>query len=202
MKGLIVSLAMMALGGVTAASARSLAPDLPASSEILDGYELPEVEQRLAETALHTVEGLWRFPGEGSVMAVERIGDATPAGGTADIYRMVAVLPVDRAVRPGTVMGMLVATARKDVYDCRLYTSASDDGRVLLSPKKLLIELTYDGTRMSFRPYGKKIRFRWWKMFPYMFSRLISVVETVPDGLDGCVRVFPEPFPPVNPRYL
>lgn len=188
--------------GVLSLTARDNPLELPSCSPVMDGYERDIVEARLRDEALHPVEGLWRFPGEGSVMAVERIDVPRPAGETVDVYRMVAVSPADRAVRPGTLMGILVATARKNVYDCRLYTSATDDGKQLRVPKKFLIILAEDGVRLSFRPYGKKIKFRWWRLFPYMFSRFVTVVDEQPEGLDGCVRVFPEPMPPLQPRYL
>ncbi|MDE6326013.1 MAG: hypothetical protein K2M02_07560, partial [Duncaniella sp.] len=102
---------------------------------------------------------------------------------------------------PGTVMGILAATAKKDVYDCRLYTSSTDDGRLLTSPKKFLLQLA-DDNRIVLKPYGKKLKIRWWKLFPYMFRRVFTQDGTTPADLDGCVRVFPEPLPPIEPRYL
>ncbi len=172
------------------------APELPPRSEVAGGYTADSVECRLASLPLHDVEGLWRFPGEGSTVAVERI----PAG-AATAYRMVMVEPADRAVRPGTVTGILTATSKKGVYECSLYTSA-ESGGVLTSPKQFILTVGADGVRFSLRPRGKKLGFRWWRLLPYMFRYTIYREGYDPDDLGGCVRVFPEPSPPLQPRCL
>ncbi len=199
MKKFLLAISLLASAGLISAKTASI--DIPRYSEVLPGYTPEVVEERLAASPLHAVEGLWRFPGEGSILAIERPATRRPLGERQDIYLMVAVAPVDRAVRPGTVMGVLAATAKKDVYDCRLYTSSTDDGRLLTSPKKFLLQLA-DDNRIVFKPYGKKLKIRWWKLFPYMFRRVFTQEGTIPDDLDGCVRVFPEPLPPIEPRYL
>lgn len=199
MKKILLAISLLASAGLISAKTATL--DIPRHSEVLPGYTPEVVEKRLAASPLHTIEGLWRFPGEGSIFAIERPDTRRPLGEQQDIYLMVAVAPVDRAVRPGTVMGILAATAKKDVYDCRLYTSSTDDGRLLTSPKKFLLQLA-DNNRIVFKPYGKKLKVRWWRMFPYMFRRIFTQEGSVPDDLDGCVRVFPEPLPPIEPRYL
>lgn len=168
------------------------------TGKVLDGYaDVEAVEQRLAATPMHVVEGVWRFPADGGTMAVVR--DTAQAG---DVYLMVALRAADRSVRPGTVMGWLTATARRGVYDARVYTRSDDTRRVLFKPKKYLATLDDGDTRLVMKEYGHKLEFRWWNLFPYMYRRVLRRTGSVPDDLGGCVRLFPEPLPPTQPRYL
>jgi hypothetical protein len=179
----------------------SVLDDIPSRSERIEGYSTPTlVRQRMASMPLHDIEGLWEFAGEGSLMAIERV-DGTH--GAATLYRLVNVKSADISMREGTVMGYLTPTAKRRQYDARIYSSRSDDHTFLTRPSRNLITLSDDGTRISFKAYGRKFRFNWWRLLlPYMYRHLITPVENHPGDIEGCVRVFPEPSIPLNPRYL
>lgn len=181
----------------------SLIDAIPAKSEVVSGYELSEVRLRLANLPLHLVEGIWEFASEGTLMAIERTDSSPRTPGTAaTLYRMVVVRGADMALRPGTVMGYLTTTSKRGVYDARIFTSRNDAGTVLSSPKRYTISLTDDDSRLTIREYGKKLIFNWWRLLPYMYRFVLSRHENRPPDMEGCVRLFPEPAIPLEPRYL
>ena len=182
------------------AYARGVLDNLPDVSR-LDGYESPDsVRARLASMPLHDIEGLWEMTGEGSLMAIER--DPATDGASA-VYRMIVVRSASVSVREGTVMGYLTPTSQRGQYDARIYSSLSDDHTRLIRPTRNVITLGDEGSRITFRSYGRKLRFNWWRLLlPYMYRTLITPIERSRGDLDGCVRVYPTPSNPLNPRYL
>lgn len=181
-------------------AARNVLDTLP-DETCLPGYESTEcVAARMSAAPLHDIEGLWEMAGEGTLMAIER--DPSTDGASA-IYRMIAVRSAVVSLREGTVMGYLTPTSQRGIYDARIYTSLSDDHRCLTNPSRNVITITDDGSRISFRPYGRTLRFNWWRLLlPYMYRTLLTPIERSRGDLDGCVRVFPAPATPLNPRYL
>ena len=182
------------------AYARGVLDNLPDVSR-LDGYESPDsVCARMASMPLHDIEGLWEMTGEGSLMAIER--DPATDGASA-VYRMIVVRSASVSVREGTVMGYLTPTSQRGQYDARIYSSLSDDHTRLIRPTRNVITLGDEGSRITFRSYGRKLRFNWWRLLlPYMYRTLITPIERSRGDLDGCVRVYPTPSNPLNPRYL
>lgn len=180
---------------------QSVLDAMPRSSSVLSGYEdFDTVASRLASQALHTVEGVWRFPSEGTLMAVEL--DRKSPFGEATVYRMVIIKASDMALRPGTLMGWLTPTAKRGVYDARIFSAVRPDGVTLHLPKSYTLTLDDADSRLKMAAYGTKFRFNWWRIFPYMYRNLVTRLEKSPGDIYGCVRVFPEPEIPVEPRYL
>lgn len=184
-------------------SAKGVLDGTSGNSETIGGYESPDVvSRRMSQMPLHDIEGLWEFAGEGSLMAIERMSADTDEG-AATLYRMVAVKSMDISLREGTVMGYLTPTSKRGQYDARIYSSRSDDRTKLTHPSDNIIMLDDDGSRITFKPYGRKLRFNWWRLLlPYMYRRLVTPIERSKGDTDGCVRVYPAPSVPLNPRYL
>lgn len=184
---------------------KSILDKIPGRSETIEGYTKPDcVTDRLGQLPLHAIEGLWRFASEGSLMAIERRQTKTAGEYSAEttVYCMVIVRAADMALRPGTVMGYLTPTAKRGVYDARIYTSRLDNGTTLHSPKKFTVTLTDDDSRISISDYGSSLRFNWWRLLPYMYRYLFTRKEKSPGAIQGCLRVFPAPAIPAEPRYL
>lgn len=178
------------------------APDVPATSVILSGYDDPDsVRARMAASPLHIVEGLWRFPADGGLMAVERC-DISGAGDGASQYRLVVVDAANRILSPGTVMGYLWATSKRGVYEARLYTSVNSEGTSLGSPKYFTLTLDDQESRLSFRKHKTGVRLNLWRLLPFMFRFSVVRQDNRPDDLDGCVREYPMPALPAEPIYL
>lgn len=174
---------------------------LPAVAE---GYSnIDSVRQRMSGMPLHELEGIWQLTGDGgSIIAIERI----PATGTSDgltVYRMAVIESSEISVLPGTVIGYIAPSAKARQYDARIFTSRSDDYAMLTHPSRNLLTLSDDGTRLSFRPTSLKLRLNWWRLLlPYLYRGLVSPSTTERQVEDGCVRLYPTPLPPLNPRYL
>lgn len=178
---------------------------VPPLSETAAGYDNADIViDRLSRLPLHTVEGLWRFAAEGTLMAIERSDDREigPDDAGTVRYRMIVVRAADLTLRPGTVMGYLAPTAKRGVYDARIYTGRTDAGTSLHSPKKFTLTLGDSDSRLAISDYGSSLRFNWWRLLPYMYRYVFTRKEKSPGDISGCLRVYPAPAIPSEPRYL
>lgn len=171
-------------------------------AQTLPGYsDVAEVKTRMAATTMRTVEGIWRFPANGTSIAVER-DDAE-----ASRYRVVVLESPYLVMEEGQLLGYAVATARRNVFEARL-RDLKADGSASVNPlaKEANFMLTIDDDALVFKPLRKgfKLSWDWWRMFPYMFRVRVDKVDDKPAGLEGAVRVWPRSttVPPREPRYL
>lgn len=197
------TLLILILTAVSAMAAR-LVEKLPPVAEVVPGYaSLTQVKERMNQAPLHSVEGIWQFPSTGAIVAVER-DEARDKGGLAVRYRLVIVRSPQRTLRPGTVMGLLAPTSKKNVYAAEIYTG-SDGGSRLRSPRSFTLTLS-DDARLSFvQNSGLKVYTNLFRMIPYLsrVSFRIYRQQHSPRDLDGCLRLFPMPASgPLNPVYL
>lgn len=182
---------------------RTIVDSMPGVSMVVSGYEREDsVITRLSQRPLHSVEGLWRLPAEGSLMAIEQVPDYETPDIRATLYRIVVVAAANPALRPGTLLGWLTPTAKRGVYDARIFTAARPDGVTLHKPKTYTVTLTESDSRLEISAYGVKMRFNWWRLLPYMYRYLVTRQEKSPGNIHGCVRVYPAPEIPLEPRYL
>lgn len=199
MRPLLSLSAVLLATTVFAVNPASPSADTPESRR-LEGYETVEaVKARLANLPLHPVEGIWQYPADGGLVAVERSKTA-PEG--ARQYNMVVISVANRALMPGTVLGSLHATSQRDTYDGSFFTSTSANGLTLTSPKPVILKLDGDASRLSMRRVKKGIHLNLWRMLPYMFRFSVSRHDDTPRDLDGWVKLFPPPPTPPEPRYL
>jgi len=199
-----ISLTILSLSPSAADLRPSPATLIPEKSSIIRGYACADtVISRMTSAPLHRVEGLWRFPADGGTIAIEHC-NLSSSGTLAEAYtyRMVIIESSNRNLRPGTIMGYLWATSKRDIYQARIYTSASDDGTCLSGLKPFTLTLSDQDSRLNFKAHRKALKLNLWRMLPYMFRFSVSKVDDTPRDLDGCVRIFPRPAIPAEPRYL
>ncbi|MDE7396582.1 MAG: hypothetical protein K2M98_02525 [Muribaculum sp.] len=184
--------------------ARKADLNLPSVSEVIPGYENTDsVKHRLLASGMHTIEGIWQFPDDGALIAVERtVGKQANA---ATRYHMVILWSPRRSVAPGTIMGIIAPTAKKGVYTTCIYTSTLG-ARQLTAPSSYTLKMT-DENRFSITPdHSIKFKANLWRLIPYLSNTLALRVQTqdnTPTDIEGCVRLFPTPAAGVNgPRYL
>lgn len=198
-RSLLPLLTAFAAASLYAADPASPAASAPESRR-LDGYEsVKTVENRLSATPLHPIEGIWQYPADGGLVAVERC-NASAAEGRE--YNMVVISVANRALRPGTVLGSLRATSQRDVYDGLFFTSTTADGLRLKAPKGVILTLDDDASRLSMRRIKKGIHLNLWRMLPYIFRFSVSRHDDTPRNLDGWIKIYPQPATPAEPRYL
>lgn len=195
---------LLVLTAATPGYARHPAVSLPATSDILDGYDdTDSVKHRLIASGLHHVEGIWQYPDDGAVIVIERDNRATV--GCPLRYNMVVLKSPRRSIAPGTLMGKLAPTAKKDTYAASIYSTTL--GTRQLTASRHYTATLSEGSRLMLQPkHGIRLRLNAWRMIPYL-SNMISVrvqpQTSQPDNLDGCIKIFPTPLRPANgPRYL
>ena len=174
---------------------------MPTQSEVLEGYEKDSVIARMKQSPLHNIEGVWQFVNDGAIVAIERFDPKNVAGNQSYYYRMVIIKSPMRAIETGTVMGYIVPTAKRNIYDAKIYTSGGLEG-ILSIPKTFTLNLS-DDNYLTFNEYKTEIKINLWRWVPYIYRVGLSIKNTRPDGLDGCIRLFPTTnSKPLNPRYL
>lgn len=174
---------------------------MPESSCVLSGYEDRDiVERRLKLLPLHDIEGIWQWVDNGSVIVIERYCPENVPHSEMYSYRMIVLRSPRLSVRPGTVMGYINATAKRNCYEAGIYTDF-DGGTVLFNAKRFV--LTLDGRRMSFAKRKSSVKVNLWRLAPYMFRYSITRRDDNMKGLDGCVKLYPDSSEePLAPRYL
>ena len=174
---------------------------MPAQSEVLKGYEKDSVIARMKQAPLHHIEGVWQFVDDGATIAIEKFNPDNISGTQSNFYRIVIIKSPMRAIEPGTVMGYVISTAKRNIFDAHIYTSGGLSG-LLSMPKTFTLNLS-DDNLLSFNEYKTEININLWRLLPYIYRVGVSVKNTRPKGLDGCFRVFPASNQkPLNPRYL
>lgn len=173
---------------------------LPARSERIEGYnDVDSLRRRLAALPLHFIEGIWSLPADGAEFAIERI--AAGATMSAVRYRIVVLRTPDRALRPGTVMGIMTPAADGE-YDAAIYTSVDGDGR-LRAPRQFTLQLRDDNSAITIKRVKSRYSLELYRLLPYLLRRTIRSRN----GDNGsatmtAVRQFPDPVMPLSPRYL
>lgn len=168
----------------------------------IEGYDTSNiVKERMISLALQEVEGLWQFPSNGSVIAIERDDD------DATRFRIVTVESPYLVLPSGELLGYAYPTAKRGVLDARLREILADGSVNTHGPKgHQRFTLTLNDDAIIFTPVKKGFRLSWdwWRLFPYMFRVRVSKVDDRPKNLDGAVRIWPRSTttPPRQPRYL
>lgn len=186
----------------SALSAADYLHSLPDASTVVEDLydDVATVSARLSNLPLSVVEGVWQMVDDGAVFAIER--DESPREPYA--YQMVMIQSPSRHVRPGTVLGHVVATVKPGVYEARMYTDfAVRTG--LNIPRRFLLKVSgNDDACLTISPEQSKFRFNLWRLLPYMYRNLVRINSSArPSDLDGAVRIYPPSASnPLVPRYL
>ena len=181
--------------------ANGLLHSLPKQSPVSNGYESADsIVRRLSANPIDDAEGLWRIAGDGALIAIERFNSTDLPDSHITLYSLTMVDAPQRHPRPGTLIGYMTPTARRGSFDAVIYSELNDAVK-LERPKKFVIALNGDG-HMSITPVKSGLKVNLWRLVPYLFRFSVSVGSNRPAGLDGAIRVWPEPDPPTSPRYL
>lgn len=172
---------------------------LPAESNVLAGYaDVDSVEARLAQLPLSPIEGVWQMAAEGATFVIERVEASTHLA-PAEL-RIIIVRSPKRSIRPGTVVGHAVTTARPGVYQARLYSSFAPRSG-LISPRSFTLEVNDD--MLVFKPIKAPVKVNLFRLLPYMYRRVFTLQDSHPEGIDGAMRLFPRTAAhPLTPIYL
>ena len=167
------------------------AKDVPASAIVLSGYEnRDELEERIGESVLHQIEGLWYNPEEMMLVMLEKNEEQDTK--TIYPYRVVIVETEDFDLYPGTVAGYLRETADKSKYKMMIYMH--QNGSSLINPMKCIGTLSRDRKTLTFKEdkLNVKIRINLARFLPTMFKG-ISIIPEInkEEEPKGCRKVYP-----------
>lgn len=175
---------------------------LPNQSSVLKGYEYDSVISRLSQAPLHDIEGIWQFVDNGTTIVIEQFNPDEIAREQSHLYRIVILNSARLSIEPGTIMGYASITTKENCFDARIFSDGKLTG-ILSRPKTLTLNLSDDTSRLSFNEYKKEIKINLWKLIPYIYRVGISVKNTRPKGLDGCIKIYPKTTSaPLSPQYL
>ncbi len=197
----IFSLLLLLLALLQARSADHLR-SLPAVSTVIAGYESADgVSCRMAAMPLSPIEGLWQMAnGDGALFAIVRAEPSTDIAPAR--LMMVMVRSPWRSIRPGTLLGHLVATPKPGVYEARIYASLAQRTGLSL-PRPFSLVLGEDNALLTFKPFKSPLKVNLFRLLPYMYRRVVTLQDSRPEGLDGAVKVYPRPAAhPLSPVYL
>lgn len=179
---------------------KKLIDRLPARSQQIENFNATALMAEMKEAPLHHIEGVWQFPATGVSVAI-RLQQPSRAAfhGTPALYDIIIIHSPNRAIRPGTIMGIAAPAAKRGEYDARIYTK--NIGSQLIASKKFILTLSDSDNTLAIRPYRSKIRFNIFRMLPYLWRPPLQLTRGE-DRTDGCIRIFPTPSEPREPVYL
>ena len=186
-----------AVVGVSAAQAR-----LPKLSPLpLQSYTIDSIKADMDARPLHHIEGIWMMTETSAKVAIELDNTAASGARTYDApaYRMVLISSPNRALRPGTLMGQIIPSAKEGVYQAEIYASAI--GSRLSNPVKFTVELDKTDNRIVLTRHQNAFSVNLWRALPYMWRYVVRKNQPAPT-YHGCVRLYPPPVPPLQPIYL
>lgn len=149
--------------------------ELPEQSVVVPGYDEQVARERLLESDMQPLEGIWYYPNEDMTLAIER-WEPEPSHKIG--YRLLLVASDDLELLPGTVIGYVEATAVDNKYHLWLY---SERNRVTLcGPLECVATLNKEATTLTFEPphWDVKVRVNFARFLPSLF-RGISVIPNV-----------------------
>lgn len=191
-------IAVMAVLLVTIVSVAG-SPKLPGAPIRLSGYHnVDSVVSRLGTMPLDVIEGLWQFSADGARVVIVK---TTREMDVRADYAVVAVDGADRTLRPGTVVGLINRGGERGTYHASFYKEHNLSSPGLTGRREFTLNLASDRAFIRFVPRNPKFRIYLPSLLPGIAGRVIRKgYQNRPS--EGCMRIFPEPLKPIEPRYL
>lgn len=163
--------------------------ELPEKSVVIAGYSEDVARERLLESDLQPLEGIWYYPNEDMTLTIERW---QPEPSHKIGYRLLLIASDDLELLPGTVIGYIEESAVDNKFHLWLY---SERDKVTLSgPLECVATLNKEATSLTFDPrhWDVKVRANFARFLPSLF-RGISIIpgikeEKLPVGFK---KIFP-----------
>ena len=184
MRRLSVALLMM----VCLAMARA-ETELPQQSVVVPGFSEQVARERLMESDLQPLEGIWYYPNEDMTLAIERW---QPEPSHKIGYRLLLIASDDLELIPGTVIGYIEESAVDNKFHLWLY---SERNKVTLcGPLECVATLNKEGTSLTFDPphWEVKVRVNFARFLPTLFKGVSVIPDVEKERLPiGFKKIFP-----------
>ncbi len=184
MRRLSVAILMM----VCLAMARA-ETELPQQSVVVPGFSEQVARERLMESDLQPLEGIWYYPNEDMTLAIERW---QPEPSHKIGYRLLLVASDDLELLPGTVIGYIEASAVDNKY--RLWLYSERNKVTLCGPLDCVATLNKEATTLTFDPphWEVKVRVNFARFLPSLFKGISVVPSVEKEKLPvGFKKIFP-----------
>lgn len=182
--------------------AADLSKHIPDTSPVLTGYaDLDSVKLAIDSQGPQGIEGLWKMAGTQALVVIEPATHPNLAGAGFRALQIVIVTSPRKSMRPGTVLGYAVPTARPGYYDACIYTTKT---RALLHKHRRFTLHLADDRHLSMTPQKPRLRFSLRHTLRFLVSAGVSVRTTdTEESLDGFIKEYPAPDgKPYSPIYL
>ena len=161
---------------------------IPKKSVVIDGLDLDSMRERLDETDMQPLEGIWYYPNEEMTVGIERYKGKHNIG-----YRIILLESPDINLVPGTVIGYIASSAVDSKYQLWLYSQR--DRVTLINPLECVATLNATATTLTFDPprWKVKVRVNVARFLPTLFNGMSIIPERVGERLPvGFRKIYPE----------
>lgn len=163
--------------------------ELPEQSVVVPGYSEQMARERLLESDLQPLEGIWYYPAEDMTLTIER-WQAEPSHKIG--YRLLLIASDDLELIPGTVIGYIEESAIDNKFHMWLY---SERNKVTLcGPLECVATLNKEGTSLTFDPphWEVKVRVNFARFLPTLFRGMSLIPDIEKEKLPiGFKKIFP-----------
>ena len=163
---------------------------LPEQSVVVPGFNEQVARERLLESDMQPLEGIWYYPNEDMTIAIER-WQSEPSHKIG--YRLLLVSSEDLELLPGTVIGYIEDSAVDNKYHLWLYSQR--DRVTLIKPLECVATLNSAATTLTFDPphWKVKVRVNIARFLPTLFQGVSIIPEQVKEKLPiGFRKIYPE----------
>lgn len=162
-------------------------------------FSVADLIHTIEETPLHRIEGIWQVTSDGAEIAILRSSPQDQASAT-NPYRIIIINSPNRAIRPGTIAGLIGITAKPNEFDGKIYTKSV--ASKLIAPKKFRLTLDAEtSSRLTVDKKRSSVSFSPWRLIPYSWR--LGIRKNTPEpSTSGFIRIFPAPPIPSEPVYL
>lgn len=159
-------------------------------------YDIDRAKEICSELPLDNIEGVWEYPDDKVVVLI--LGEKGSGSENLMSYAISVVETTDARLRPGDVIGRLVATPDVSTYKIELATEKKND--LYLKPKSCIANLSKDGDVLLLKkhkqPFKGRLNLNFSRLLPgfwKMVSFGISPQKTDSDvkAPVGMVKIFP-----------
>jgi hypothetical protein len=162
---------------------------LPEQSVVVPGFNEQVARERLAETDMQPLEGVWYYPAEDMTLAIERW---QPEPSHKIGYRILLVASNDLELLPGTVIGYIEDSAVDNKFHMWLYSQRNKI--TLCGPLECVATLNKEATSLTFDPphWEVKLRVNFTRFLPTLFKGVSVIPHVEQERLPvGFKKIFP-----------
>lgn len=183
------------------ARASDLSERIPVSSTVLPGYnDIDSIMDRIDDRGPVDIEGIWNMTASQTLVVIEPASHPSLSGAGYKAMQIVIISSPRKSMRPGTVLGYIVPTARRGYYEARIYTS--NVRSILQKHRKYTLNLT-DESHLTMTPDKSPWRITLRHSLKFLLRAGIYNRQSDEPSFDGFIKQYPSPDgPPLNPVYL